>query len=79
MQTVFDTIVLALVLFKARNRGSGGIIALIVKQGFIYYLCVCLFSPFKERPDLTLDPKIELGSVPHLDPHACVCTGSCSS
>jgi len=38
MQTVFDTIVLALVLFKARNRGSSGIIALIVKQGFIYYL-----------------------------------------
>ncbi|KLO13217.1 hypothetical protein SCHPADRAFT_890199 [Schizopora paradoxa] len=37
MQTVFDTGVLALVLYKAR-RGGSGILALIARQGIAYYL-----------------------------------------
>jgi len=37
-QSIFDTAVLALILYKTRRRGGSGIITLIVKQGLVYYM-----------------------------------------
>jgi len=38
MQSVFDTIVLVLILVKSRISGGGGILSFIVKQGLAYYV-----------------------------------------
>jgi len=38
MQSIFDTITLALILIKARKSSGSGLIALITKQGLAYYL-----------------------------------------
>jgi len=37
MQSIFDTVALALILLKARRRSGSGLIALIAKQGLAYY------------------------------------------
>ncbi len=42
MQSIFDTIALALILINARMNGGGGLLTLIAKQGLAYYM----FAPF---------------------------------
>ncbi len=46
MQSIFDTVALALILLKARRRSGSGLIALIAKQGLAYYTSV--FSAAQE-------------------------------
>ncbi|KLO13215.1 hypothetical protein SCHPADRAFT_940576 [Schizopora paradoxa] len=38
MQSIFDTAVIALILLKTRKRDGSGIVALIAKQGLVYYI-----------------------------------------
>jgi len=38
MQSIFDTVALALILIKARKGSGSGLIALITKQGLAYYI-----------------------------------------
>jgi len=38
LQSIFDTVVVALILIKTRKRDGSGIVALIVKQGLAYYM-----------------------------------------
>lgn len=76
MQTIFDTAVLLLVLAKARNRGGSGIIAFIVKQGLMYYLCVHRLWLFIGQTNPRSNPKVELGNIRCLGAHAYLCSGS---
>jgi len=63
MQSIFDTVALALILIKARKGSGSGLIALITKQGLAYYMCVCS-QPLKGLTNLDYDVKIERGNVP---------------
>jgi len=38
MQSIFDTVALALILINARMNGGGGLLTLIAKQGLAYYI-----------------------------------------
>ncbi len=49
-QSIFDTVTLALILVKARQRSSSGLVALIAKQGLAYYMYVG-FLPVKDLSD----------------------------
>ncbi len=62
MQSIFDTVALALILIKARKGSGSGLIALITKQGLAYYMCVCS-QPLKGLTNLTYDVKIERGNI----------------
>lgn len=76
MQSIFDTAVIVLILFKSRKHDGSGIVALIAKQGLVYYMYVCTLNHTRRKLTSCLGIKTEYCAIYHLDAHAHLCTGS---